>query len=112
MRVGTLAPEAASIIHTDFEKGFIRAEVIAYEDFLAHNGEHGTKEAVPVAPRGQDLRDARWRCCPFPVYCVAVSFLRATCRYLCIDGICNQDEQALCTACQPCRVYEGWSFWQ
>ncbi len=45
MRVGTLAPEAAGIIHTDFEKGFIRAEVIAYEDFLAHNGEHGAKEA-------------------------------------------------------------------
>ncbi len=45
MRVGTPAPEAAGIIHTDFEKGFIRAEVIAYDDFIAHNGEHGAKEA-------------------------------------------------------------------
>lgn len=39
------APEAAGVIHTDFEKGFIRAEVIAYDDFIKYNGESGAKEA-------------------------------------------------------------------
>lgn len=43
--VGARAPQAAAVIHTDFEKGFIRAEVIAYADFIAHNGEAGAKEA-------------------------------------------------------------------
>lgn len=39
------APQAAGVIHTDFEKGFIRAEVIAYDDFIKYNGEAGAKEA-------------------------------------------------------------------
>ena len=43
--VGATAPQAASAIHTDFEKGFIRAEVIAYDDFVKYNGEAGAKEA-------------------------------------------------------------------
>lgn len=43
--VGASAPQAAGKIHTDFEKGFIRAEVIAYEDFITYKGEHGAKEA-------------------------------------------------------------------
>ena len=43
--VGVRAPEAAGVIHTDFQKGFIRAEVIAYEDFVACNGEQGAKDA-------------------------------------------------------------------
>ena len=42
---GATAPQAAGVIHTDFEKGFIRAEVIAYEDFVACKGEAGAKEA-------------------------------------------------------------------
>jgi len=41
----TTAPKAAAVIHNDFEKGFIRAEVISYEDFIAHGGEAGAKEA-------------------------------------------------------------------
>jgi GTP-binding protein YchF len=45
VKVGATAPEAAGVIHTDFEKGFIRAEVISYEDFIAHNGEQGAKDA-------------------------------------------------------------------
>ncbi|MDX9741383.1 MAG: redox-regulated ATPase YchF [Gammaproteobacteria bacterium] len=45
IRQGATAPEAAGVIHTDFQKGFIRAEVIAYEDFVAHGGEAGAKEA-------------------------------------------------------------------
>lgn len=45
VRKGATAPEAAGRIHTDFEKGFIRAEVIAYADFLQYKGEQGTKEA-------------------------------------------------------------------
>ena len=43
--VGATAPEAAGVIHTDFQKGFIRAEVIAYADYIACNGEQGAKEA-------------------------------------------------------------------
>ena len=43
--VGATAPEAAGVIHTDFKKGFIRAEVISYEDFVVHGGEQRAKEA-------------------------------------------------------------------
>jgi len=43
--LGATAPQAAGKIHTDFEKGFIRAEIIAYEDFIKYNGEQGAKEA-------------------------------------------------------------------
>lgn len=45
VKVGATAPQAAAVIHTDFEKGFIRAEVIAYDDYIAGNGEAGAKEA-------------------------------------------------------------------
>lgn len=45
VKVGATAPEAAAVIHTDFQKGFIRAEVIAYDDFIANNGEQGAKDA-------------------------------------------------------------------
>ncbi len=43
--IGATAPQAAAVIHTDFEKGFIRAEVIAYDDYIKYNGEAGAKEA-------------------------------------------------------------------
>lgn len=43
--IGSTAPQAAGKIHTDFEKGFIRAEVIAYDDYIAGNGEQGAKDA-------------------------------------------------------------------
>src|SRR5262249_1899486 len=45
VHVGSTAPQAAGVIHTDFEKGFIRAEVIGYEDYIKYNGEHAAKEA-------------------------------------------------------------------
>ncbi|HCL15168.1 MAG TPA: redox-regulated ATPase YchF, partial [Pseudomonas sp.] len=45
VKVGATAPQAAAVIHTDFEKGFIRAEVIAYDDFIQYKGEAGAKEA-------------------------------------------------------------------
>jgi ribosome-binding ATPase len=45
VRQNATAPQAAAVIHTDFEKGFIRAEVIAYDDYIAGNGEAGAKEA-------------------------------------------------------------------
>ncbi|MHA3061336.1 redox-regulated ATPase YchF [Acinetobacter sp. ANC 4636] len=45
VKVGATAPQAAGVIHTDFEKGFIRAEVVAYNDFVQYNGEAGAKEA-------------------------------------------------------------------
>lgn len=45
VRVGAKAPEAAGVIHTDFEKGFIRAEITSYDDYIQYNGESGAKEA-------------------------------------------------------------------
>jgi len=45
VKIGATAPEAAGVIHTDFAKGFIRAEVIAYDDFIKYQGEQGAKEA-------------------------------------------------------------------
>ena len=52
--VGTLAPRAAGVIHTDFERGFIRAEVISYADFVALGGEHGAREAGRRRLEGKD----------------------------------------------------------
>ena len=52
--VGATAPRAAGVIHTDFEKGFIRAEVISYEDFIAGNGEQGAREAGRLRLEGKD----------------------------------------------------------
>jgi ribosome-binding ATPase len=51
---GDTAPRAAAAIHTDFEKGFIRAEVIAYDDYLAGKGEQGAKEAGKMRLEGKD----------------------------------------------------------
>lgn len=51
---GATAPKAASVIHTDFEKGFIRAEVIAYQAFVDHGGEQGAKEAGKLRLEGKD----------------------------------------------------------
>lgn len=52
--IGATAPQAAAVIHTDFERGFIRAEVIAFADFIAHHGEHGAKEAGKMRLEGKD----------------------------------------------------------
>ncbi len=52
--LGATAPRAAGVIHTDFERGFIRAEVIAYEDFIAHGGEQGAKEAGRLRLEGKE----------------------------------------------------------
>ncbi|EGQ2740762.1 redox-regulated ATPase YchF [Staphylococcus pseudintermedius] len=51
---GMTAPQCAGIIHTDFERGFICAEVTSYEDFVAHNGEQGAKEAGKMRLEGKD----------------------------------------------------------
>ncbi len=51
---GATAPQAAGVIHTDFEKGFIRAEVIAYDAFIAHKGEQGAKEAGKLRLEGKE----------------------------------------------------------
>jgi GTP-binding protein YchF len=52
--IGTKAPQAARVIHTDFEKGFIRAEVVGYDDFIACNGEQGAKDAGKWRLEGKD----------------------------------------------------------
>ena len=50
----SLAPQAAGVIHTDFERGFIKAEVISYEDFIGSNGESGAKKAGKLRLEGKD----------------------------------------------------------
>jgi len=55
---GTRAPVAAGVIHTDFEKGFIRAETIAYADYIAHKGEAGAREAGKFRLEGKDYEVA------------------------------------------------------
>ncbi|HET7210695.1 MAG TPA: DUF933 domain-containing protein, partial [Methyloceanibacter sp.] len=52
--VGTRAPQAAAVIHTDFEKGFIRAETIAYDDYVALSGEAGARDAGKLRLEGKD----------------------------------------------------------
>ena len=52
--VGATGPQAAGVIHTDFEKGFIRAETIAYDDFVRLNGEAGAKEAGKMRSEGKE----------------------------------------------------------
>ena len=54
IHVGDTAPQAAGVIHTDFEKGFIRAEVIAYPDYIAGKGEQGAKEAGRLRLEGKE----------------------------------------------------------
>jgi len=54
IRAGSTAPQAAGVIHTDFEHGFIRAEVIAYDDFISNKGEAGAKEAGKLRLEGKE----------------------------------------------------------
>ena len=54
VKVGATAPEAAGVIHTDFQKGFIRAEVIGFDDYIAHRGEQGAKDAGRWRLEGKD----------------------------------------------------------
>jgi GTP-binding protein YchF len=54
VKAGSTAPQAAGVIHTDFERGFIRAEVIAYDDFIAGKGEGGAKEAGKLRLEGKE----------------------------------------------------------
>lgn len=54
VRIGAKAPEAAGVIHTDFERGFIKAETIAYEDYIAAGGEQGAKEKGKMRMEGKE----------------------------------------------------------
>lgn len=54
VRVGATAPQAAGVIHTDFERGFIRAEVIGFDDYIACRGEQGAKESGRMRLEGKD----------------------------------------------------------
>jgi len=56
VRAGATAPQAAGVIHTDFERGFIRAEVASYDDFVACRGEQGAKEAGKLRLEGKDYQ--------------------------------------------------------
>ena len=52
--VGATGPQAAGVIHTDFERGFIRAQTIAFEDFIAFHGEQGAKDAGKMRAEGKE----------------------------------------------------------
>jgi GTP-binding protein YchF len=54
VKIGATAPEGAGVIHTDFQKGFIRAEVVGYDDFVEYNGEQGAKDAGKWRLEGKD----------------------------------------------------------
>ncbi len=54
VKVGATAPEAAAVIHTDFQRGFIRAEVVAYDDFVQYKGENGAKEVGKLRIEGKE----------------------------------------------------------
>jgi ribosome-binding ATPase YchF (GTP1/OBG family) len=54
IKTGSTAPQAAGEIHTDFEKGFIRAETIGYLDYINHKGESGAREAGKLKSEGSD----------------------------------------------------------
>lgn len=54
VRKGSLAPQAAGVIHTDFERGFIRAELASYDDYVGNGGEQGAKEAGKLRLEGKD----------------------------------------------------------
>jgi ribosome-binding ATPase len=54
VQVGATTPQAAGVIHTDFERGFIRAQTIAFADFIGHGGEQGAKEAGRMRAEGKD----------------------------------------------------------
>jgi ribosome-binding ATPase YchF (GTP1/OBG family) len=54
VRAGATAPQAAGVIHTDFERGFIRAEVASYDDFVERGGEQGAREAGKLRLEGRD----------------------------------------------------------
>jgi hypothetical protein len=56
VRTGATAPQAAGVIHSDFERGFIRAEVASYDDYVACGGEQGAKEAGKLRLEGRDYR--------------------------------------------------------
>jgi GTP-binding protein YchF len=56
IREGTLAPQAAGVIHTDFERGFIRAETIAYDDYVSLEGEQGARDAGKLRVEGKAYR--------------------------------------------------------
>ncbi|MCF6626292.1 DUF933 domain-containing protein, partial [Escherichia coli] len=54
IHIGDTAPRAAAAIHTDFERGFIRAQTISYDDFIQYKGEQGAKEAGKMRAEGKE----------------------------------------------------------
>jgi ribosome-binding ATPase YchF (GTP1/OBG family) len=54
IHVGDTGPQAAGVIHTDFERGFIRAQTIAFDDFIKHGGEQGAKDAGKMRAEGKE----------------------------------------------------------
>ncbi|MCF5930758.1 DUF933 domain-containing protein, partial [Xanthomonas perforans] len=56
VKAGSTAPQAAAVIHTDFEKGFIRAETIGFDDFIKYRGEAGARDAGRLRLEGKEYR--------------------------------------------------------
>ena len=54
IRIGDTGPQAAGVIHTDFEKGYIRAQTIAFDDYITYKGEQGAKDAGKMRSEGKE----------------------------------------------------------
>ncbi|HXD02376.1 MAG TPA: DUF933 domain-containing protein, partial [Novosphingobium sp.] len=54
IHIGDSAPQAAGVIHTDFERGFIRAQTIAFDDYISYKGEQGAKDAGKMRSEGKE----------------------------------------------------------
>ena len=76
--VGAKAPQAAGVIHSDFERGFIKAETASYEDYVALGGEKGCRDAGKLRQGRKRLRRAGWRCNALQVQRVSVILRSAT----------------------------------
>ena len=77
IHAGDTAPKAAGVIHTDFERGFIKAEVIGFEDLIAAGSVAAARTAGKARMEGQGLRDARRRRGGVPLQHVGRTFIRS-----------------------------------
>ena len=62
IHVGDTAPQAAGVIHTDFERGFIRAQTIAFDDYIAYNGEQGARRRERCEPKARNTSSRTATC--------------------------------------------------
>ena len=114
VRAGATAPQAAGVIHTDFERGFIRAEVIAFADYLAGKGEAGAKEAGKLRLEGKEYVVQRRRRHALPLQRLSRAFeparvigasRRARAHCPCYHGWCDHSCASI-VSCADCSYFD------